>query len=58
LRAVHAHRHTSFAHDHMWSARFPCAPSHVMRALFPRVAIVVVVSHVLVEYLIIGLFEG
>jgi hypothetical protein len=39
-------------------ARFPCAPSHVARALFPRVAIVVVVSHVLVEYLIIGLFEG
>ena len=30
-------------------ARFPCAPSHVTRALFPRVALVVVVSHILVE---------
>jgi hypothetical protein len=28
------------------------------RTLFPRVALVVVVSHVLVEQLIIGLFEG
>jgi hypothetical protein len=30
-------------------ARSKCAPSHVTRALFPRVAIVVVVSHILVE---------
>jgi hypothetical protein len=30
-------------------ARFRCAASHVTRMLFPRVALVVVVSHVLVE---------
>jgi hypothetical protein len=30
-------------------ARFPCASSHVMHALFPRVAFVVVMSHVLVK---------
>jgi hypothetical protein len=29
--------------------RFPCAPSHVTRPLFPRVALTVVVSHVIVE---------
>jgi hypothetical protein len=30
-------------------ARFPCAPSHVTRALFPRMALVVIGLHVLVE---------
>jgi hypothetical protein len=30
-------------------ARFPCAPSHETRALFPRVTLVANVSHVLVE---------
>jgi hypothetical protein len=30
-------------------ARFSCAPSHMTRALFLRVALVVVGSHVLVE---------
>jgi hypothetical protein len=29
-------------------ARFPCAPSHVTRALFPRVVLIDVASHVLV----------
>jgi hypothetical protein len=28
---------------------FPCATSHVTRSLFPRVALIVVVSHVIVE---------
>jgi hypothetical protein len=34
-----------------------CAPSHVTRSLFPRVALIFVVSHVIVEWLIIGLSE-
>jgi hypothetical protein len=30
-------------------ARFPCAPSHVTRTVFPCVALVVIESYVLVE---------
>jgi hypothetical protein len=46
-RVVRAHRHASFAHGHTSGrARFPCAPSHMTRALFARVALVVVVLFV------------
>jgi hypothetical protein len=46
-RAVRAHRHTSFAHGHTSGCvRFLCAPSHVTRVLFARVALVVVVLFV------------
>jgi hypothetical protein len=31
-------------------ARFPCAPLHVTRMLFPRVALMVVVSHTVVPF--------
>jgi hypothetical protein len=46
-RAVRANRHASFAHGHTGGrACFLCAPSHVTRMMFARVALVVVVLFV------------